>query len=326
MLIEQDSAFYIVGIARNGYEALEKLQRFEPDVITMDVEMPELSGLEALARLMRERPTPVVMLSSQTGSDTRSTVRALELGAVDFFLKEDLIKDSLDAGVLADFHARMKTAAEARFTTNAPLLTVNEASFAYSKKGKAPAYDLLVIGCSTGGPSALQTILPRFPADYPASIIVVQHMPPGFTKPLAERFDNMCQLRVKEAEDGDLLLPGKIYISPSGYQTTARVRSDGRVALQVSEEPLMLYRPSVDVTLQSLAAIYRERLLSVVLTGMGHDGLEGCRVVKEHGGIVLTEAEESCIVYGMPKAVYDAGLADQQAVLSRMFSCIMSFI
>jgi two-component system chemotaxis response regulator CheB len=328
LLIEKDPAFYIVGIARNGLEALEKLQRFEPDLITMDVEMPELDGIATLERVMQERPTPVVMLSNQTGEGTQSTIRALELGAVDFFLKDALMTDALETSVLADFHARLKIAATAKVTADVPTSEpdMDGPASCDSKGGDAPAYNLLVIGCSTGGPSALQTILPRIPADYPASIVVVQHMPPGFTEPLAKRFDLICQMRVKEAEHGDLLLPGTIYIAPFGFQTTARKLTDGKVALQVSGEPTMLYKPSVDVTLQSLAPIYRNKLLTVVLTGMGNDGLEGCRAVKEHGGLVLTEAEESCIVYGMPKVVYEAGLADTRVTLPRMFSSIMSFL
>jgi two-component system chemotaxis response regulator CheB len=326
-LIEQDPMFYVVGIARNGLDALEKLQRLAPDVITMDVEMPEMDGIEALEKVMQICPTPVVMLSNQTGEGTQSTIRALELGAIDFFLKEDLITDTPDAHVVADFHARMKIAASAHITSSIWDAGHDVEGVSRSsdyKAGDCPAYDLLVIGCSTGGPSALQTLLPRFPQDYPACIVVVQHMPPGFTGPLADRFNSICQLRVKEAENGDELLPGTIYIAPSGFQTTARRRTDGKVELLVSGEPEMLYKPSVDVTLKSMAPLYREKLLSVILTGMGNDGMEGCRLVKEHGGTVLAEAEESCVVYGMPKAVFNAGLADAQVLLPRMFSRIMA--
>ena len=390
LLVERDPAFFVAGIARNGQEALEKLKRLAPDVVTMDVEMPGMDGLQALERIMREHPVPVVMLSNQTGEGTQATIRALELGAVDFFLKETLISDAPDEGALRDFHARLKIAATAKVAgvmpaagpagtaeppASGPSGQVRSAGPAGSagcagpngragsavqagpagpngpagsavqagpagldapsgtgaaSPGRAgsgrPAYDLLVIGCSTGGPSALQAILPRFPADYPAAMIVVQHMPPGFTGALAERFNTICGLRVKEAEEGDPLAPGTIYFAPSGYQTTARRLADGRVVLHVDEEPDMLYRPSVDVTLNSAAPIYRNRMLAVVLTGMGQDGLEGCRRVKAHGGLVLTEAEESCVVYGMPKVVHEAGLSDAQAALPAMFSGIMSFL
>jgi two-component system chemotaxis response regulator CheB len=340
LLIERDPALYVAGIARNGVEALDKLERLSPDVITMDVAMPVMDGLQALEKIMRERPVPVVMLSSQTGAGTKSTIRALELGAVDFFLKESLVADAPDEEALRDFHTRLKIAATAKVAGGAPAAgpavvagptvhTAPEKASAASRgvrKSGAPAYDLLVIGCSTGGPSALQAILPRIPEDYPAAVLVVQHMPPGFTGALAERFNTICKLRVKEAEEGDPLRAGTIYFAPSGFQTTARKLADGRVVLHVDEEPDMLYRPSVNVTLRSVAPVYRNRMLAVVLTGMGQDGLEGCRRVKANGGLVLTEAEQSCVVYGMPKAVYEAGLADAQAELPAMFSSIMAFL
>jgi two-component system chemotaxis response regulator CheB len=371
LLVERDPAFFVAGIARNGLEALDKLRRLAPDVVTMDVEMPGMDGLQALEHIMREHPVPVVMLSSKTGAGTQATIRALELGAVDFFPKESLISDAPDEGTLRDFHTRLKIAATAKVAgvmpaagpagtaeppASGPSGQVRLAGPAGSAEpgsaaqagsagpagldapawtgpasrggagSGAPAYDLLVIGCSTGGPSALQAILPRFPADYPAAMIVVQHMPPGFTAALAERFNTICGLRVKEAEEGDPLVPGTIYFAPSGYQTTARRLADGRVVLHVDEKPDLLYRPSVDVTLRSAAPIYRNRMLAVVLTGMGQDGLEGCRQVKANGGLVLTESEESCVVYGMPKAVHEAGLSDAQAALPAMFSGIMSFL
>lgn len=188
--------------------------------------------------------------------------------------------------------------------------------------------DLLIIGCSTGGPSALQTILPRFPEDTHVPIIVLQHMPPGFTKPLAERFDNICRLRVKEAENGDILKAGNIYIAPAGYQTFIDKKKDGSVTLRIEDCPSIdtLYKPSIDVTLDSAAPVFKERLLSVILTGMGNDGLLGCGAVKKYNGKIIVEAEESCIVYGMPKAVYEAGLADIQVPLSDIFHEIMLHI
>jgi two-component system chemotaxis response regulator CheB len=328
LLFEKDPAFYIVGIARNGAEAIEKLQRFAPDVVTMDVEMPEMDGIEALERIMKERPTPVVMLSNQTGEGTTATIRALQLGAVDFFLKDKLISDGMNDKTLADFHARMRAAATARVGAAVAAEAEPEipARPAGSGSNEAPSYDLLVIGCSTGGPSALQTILPRFMPDFPASIIVVQHMPPGFTGPLAERFNNICQLRVKEAADGDSLAPGTIYVAPSGFQTTVKRLPDGGALLRVGEEPVMLYKPSVNVTLASASEAYRDKILATVLTGMGNDGLDGCRAVRERGGRVLVEAEESCIVYGMPKVVFEAGLANRQAALPRIYSNIVSFL
>jgi two-component system, chemotaxis family, protein-glutamate methylesterase/glutaminase len=336
LLLEKDPSFYIVGVARNGIEALEKVKRFKPDAVTMDVEMPEMDGIAALEEMMRSEPLPVVMLSSQTGEGAEATLKALALGAVDFFLKSDLISDTVDSQLVSDFHIRMKNAAEARLpgaSDRAELLTPSSDQGQGQgrregeiEEGKPALIDLLVIGCSTGGPSALQTILPRFLSHFPAGIIVVQHMPPGFTKPLADRFDQLCPLKVKEAEQGDVVEAGTIYIAPAGHQTVLRQGRPGQTVIDIVTENELLYRPSVNPTLTSASMIYKERLLTAILTGMGNDGLEGCRVVKQNGGHVLTEAEESCIVYGMPRAVYEAGLSDRQAHLSNMFRLIQSFV
>jgi two-component system, chemotaxis family, protein-glutamate methylesterase/glutaminase len=338
LLLEKDPSFYIVGVARNGIEALEKVKRFKPDAVTMDVEMPEMDGIAALEEIMRSEPLPVVMLSSQTGEGAEATLKALTLGAVDFFLKRDLISDTVNPQLISDFHARMKNAAEARLPGAcdraehpAPSSGQDQSQGQGHREGevdesKPALIDLLVIGCSTGGPSALQTILPRFPPHFPAGIIVVQHMPPGFTKPLADRFDQLCPLRVKEAEQGDVIEAGTIYIAPAGYQTVLRQERSGRAVIDIVTENELLYRPSVNPTLTSASMIYKERLLTAILTGMGNDGLEGCRIVKQNGGRVLTEAEESCIVYGMPRAVYEAGLSDRQAHLSHMFRLVQSFV
>lgn len=188
--------------------------------------------------------------------------------------------------------------------------------------------ELIIIGTSTGGPSALQWVLPKFASDFQVPILVLQHMSPGFTKAFADRFNALCKLHVKEAEDGDLLEAGTIYIAPSGYQTLIEKYHDGGRWIKIHEESpnSSLYSPCVDVTLYSAAPIYEDRLLVVILTGMGSDGLEGCKRVKEHQGLVVVEARESCVVYGMPKAVLEAGLADRQSPLSSVYSTIMSFI
>ncbi|MCI3923713.1 chemotaxis response regulator protein-glutamate methylesterase [Paenibacillus sp. TRM 82003] len=327
LLFDKDPEFYIVGIARNGIEAIEKLQRFRPDVVTLDVEMPEMDGIAALEQIMRDQPVPVVMLSNQTGEGTQATIRALQLGAVDFFLKDELFAERSDDALSEDFLARMKVAAEAKvYGKRAQYQPEENERGPVRERGGEPSYDLLVIGCSTGGPSALQSILPRFPQDFPASIVVVQHMPPGFTGPLAERFNTICQLRVKEAADGDPLEPGTIYVASAGYQTTVQDTADKKRVLRVREDSTSLYKPSVNVTLESVAPIYKERTLAAVLTGMGNDGLDGCRRIKENGGRVLVEAEETCIVYGMPKVIFEAGLADRQSPLPRIYHHMISFL
>ncbi|GCL73214.1 chemotaxis response regulator protein-glutamate methylesterase [Paenibacillus naphthalenovorans] len=325
LLIEKDPDFFIVGIARNGLEAIEKIKRFKPDVVTMDVEMPEMDGITALEQIMKYHPVAVVMLSTLTGEGAEATLTALQLGAVDFFPKSSLMKDPAEPKIIDDFLMRVKAAASAKLPLRNNVVSVKEAVEENKKRGSA-SVDLLIIGCSTGGPSAIQSILPRFTPDFPAGIVVLQHMPPGFTKPLADRFDNLCNLKVKEAEDGDVVMPGVIYVAPAGYQTLFQKTNDGKTTFKIVVDESKLYKPSIDVSLQSGSSIYRDRLLVVILTGMGTDGLIGCGEVKRQRGHVIVESEESCIVYGMPKAVYEAGYADRQVSLPNIYQEILSFI
>lgn len=341
LIIEKDPQLFVIGIARNGIEAIEKVKRLKPDIVTMDVDMPEMDGITALKEIMKTCPVPVVMLSNRTDRDPETTFKALESGAADFYLKSVLLEDDVKPEIIKEFLDRLKAIAE---KTRKPVKEEQEKKSACENisdilenilnkteswiEAKSRLADLLIIGCSTGGPSALQSILPRFPKDTHVPIVVLQHMPPGFTKPLAERFDTICNLRVKEAEDGDILEAGNIYIAPAGYQTLLYKKTDGSTALRIEDCASVetVYKPSIDVTLDSAAPIYKERLLSVILTGMGNDGLLGCETVKKHNGRIIVEAEESCIVYGMPRVVYEAGLADVQAPLSSIFHKIMNYI
>ncbi len=331
LIVEKDPQFFIIGIARNGLDAIEKVQRLKPDIVTMDVEMPEMDGIEALKEIMKCCPVPVVMLSNHTEEGAKTTIKALELGAVDFFLKSSLVGDGADQTAINEFLKSLKTIVQAaKVTTSEAEANINNKpevalSVAKDKENKA---DLLVIGCSTGGPSALQALLPRFQANTSVPIIVIQHMPPGFTGPLAERFDTICNLHVKEAQDGDILEAGNIYVAPAGYQTTLNKRTDGKVTLKIEDfSPIeTLYKPSVNVTLLSAAPIYKNKLITVVMTGMGNDGLIGSQEVKRYNGQVIVEAEETCIVYGMPKVIHEAGLDDIQVPLPRIYHEISKFI
>ncbi|MFB9325115.1 chemotaxis response regulator protein-glutamate methylesterase [Paenibacillus aurantiacus] len=328
LLFESNPGFYVVGIARNGEEAVEKAVRLKPDVITMDIEMPEMDGIAALSQIMKASPCPVVMLSTQTGSGTVASLKALELGAVDFFLKADLLQDPPSPELIRDFLARVKEAATAKLpdeslAVSAPVAIVDRSRAA---RAKTADIELVVIGTSTGGPSALQAILPRFPIDFPAAIIVVQHMPPGFTKPLADRFNTLCPLEVCEAADGDEIRAGRILVAPAGFQTLIVKKPGGRYIVRLEAESDRLYKPSVDVTLSAAAPIFGERMLTAILTGMGNDGLEGAGLVKAHKGHVVVESESSCIVYGMPKVVWEAGLADHQTPLGDMYNLIRTYV
>ncbi|MEH7504883.1 chemotaxis response regulator protein-glutamate methylesterase [Neobacillus drentensis] len=324
LMLEEDPRFFVVGIARNGVEAVDKVQRLKPDLVTMDVEMPEMNGLKALEQIMKTTPVPVVMISSRTRDGAQETLQALALGAVDFFLKENLIRNRNGCEQSKEFLYRLTGIVEAKLPQNVQVVQAHRKEVCQVNKQQT---ELIFIGCSTGGPKALQTILPGFPKEFPIPIVVAQHMPPGFTKHLADRFNSLCELEVKEAQHGEEVRAGTIYICPSGYQTRFE-KQDGIIIFKVEnhDDTHELYKPSIDITLSSAAPIFTDRLLSVILTGMGVDGTQGCGLVKKYRGKVFVEAEGSCIVYGMPKAVLEAGYADGQFVLSRIYQEIISFI
>jgi len=323
-IIEDSPELFVIGKARNGIDALDKIKKLKPDVVTLDIEMPEMDGLETLEQLMVECPVPVVMLSN--GVD--STLEAFERGAVDFVLKEHLLHQGHQE-IIQDFHSRVLSAAKAKIPKRRrPETTIHTVDVKEQTESKITNFDkeLLIIGSSTGGPSALQTILTQFPKTFNLPIMVIQHMPPGFTKPLAERFDKLCELTVKEAEHNEVMTAGTIYIAPAGLQTTIQKNDqhEYKIRLKITASIETLYKPSVDVTLLSIAAFCKEKLLTVILTGMGDDGLRGCKAVKASGGIVIGESEESCVVYGMPKVVFEAGLVDKQASIDEMYEVIMN--
>ncbi len=328
-LIDLSPDFTVIGKARNGFDAIEKTKSLKPDLLTLDIEMPELDGLQALAIIMEETPIPVVMLSN----GEHSTLEAFELGAVDFVMKGLLLNQPTET-IIVDFWQRLKAAKTAKINRQLHDKMLKEQQiekdvmFEQSKQRITTDKELIVIGCSTGGPSALQAILPKFAVDFPIPIIVVQHMPPGFTKPLAERFDSLCNLHVKEAENNEKIIPGTIYIAPAGLQTT--IMNDGeqglKIKLKIYTTIDTLYKPSIDVTLLSVSPILSSNLLTVILTGMGDDGLRGCKLVKDNNGIVLTEDESTCVVYGMPKVVYNAGLSDKTAPISNIYDELLHFL
>ncbi len=299
----------VVGQASNGIEALEQVERLHPDVITLDVEMPRMNGLETLRNLMSSRPTPVVMLSSLTGDGTETTIKALELGAVDFVLKPSPgVKMEETIQELAE---KIRAASKARVRKLSQKVTSRTQSRPFhgaeaSERPLGPDDHLLMIASSTGGPSTLVALLSSLPPALPLGGVIVQHMPSGFTKSLSERLDRMCSYRVKEAEPGDKLQHGLFLVAPGGYHLTF----DRAGNVRLNQGPTVNgVRPAADVTMRSLAAIYGARVLAVVLTGMGSDGLEGAKTIASLGGTILAQNEQSCVVYGMPRAVIEANLA-----------------
>lgn len=303
----------VVDTARNGQEALEKVRIHRPEVITLDVEMPIMDGLTALSRLMEENPLPVVMLSSLTQANAATTIEALARGAVDFVPKPSGTI-SLDLHkVREELWRKIRIAARARVARVVAGRIPPSAEHGFPQPpGRGPVVSpgvpstLVVIGSSTGGPGALHQLLPALPADFPAPLIVVQHMPPGFTASLAQRLNQCSAIEVREASEGDSLTPGQALIAPGDWHLV--VGRHGRVVLN-QDEPVHGLRPAVDVTLQSAAALPC-RVVAVILTGMGFDGVRGVREVKQRDGQVIAQDEQTCVVYGMPRAVVELGLAD----------------
>lgn len=300
-MLESDPEIEVVDTARDGLEAIEKVKALNPDLVTLDVEMPRMDGLTALKHIMEEHPLPVLMVSSLTTEGAEATLTALELGAVDFIPK-DLSYVSLDIVKIKDsLLEKVKTIARRGLRRIGPM---GPKVLTLPPKRK---FELVAIGVSTGGPMSLQKILPKFPPDLPAGVLIAQHMPPNFTRPLAERLDKLSPFEVREAEDGDEVVPGRVLLAPGGRHL--RVRRRGEV--EVDESPVQaLYKPSVDELMASVARHYGPWGVGVIMTGMGHDGREGVRLLKEKGGYVIAQDEASCVIYGMPKAVVEEGLAD----------------
>ena len=332
-ILEADPRLEVIGAACDGAEAVRKVSELKPDVITMDIEMPVMDGISAVRRIMAMHPTPIIMFSSLTTEGAKSTLDALEAGAVDFLPKrfEDIAKDHEEAKrklcdkivAIANRNARasmpkpQRTAAlgmprETLHDTHKPVPPVVRPANELS----ARQLKLVAIGTSTGGPVALQNILSALPANFPVPIILVQHMPGSFTPAFAKRLDQTCQIAVKEAEDGDVLKAGVAYLAPGGRQMVIESRGLGAVLRIKEGTPDQNYKPCVDVTFSSVNKIFPGKVLAIVLTGMGADGREGSRELKINGSEIWAQDQQSSVVYGMPCAVVEAGIVDHIYSLS----------
>ncbi len=328
-LLAGDPDITVVGTARDGQDGVEKALALRPDVITLDIEMPRLDGYGALREIMAQCPTPVMMVSSHTRAGAEATIRALALGAVDFLAKPSG-SISLDMAVTRDeLVTKVKAAAGAtvryrRVLAELPPLKREQKRVAATLPIGVPRAPrrLVVIGCSTGGPGALHQIIPRLPADLGASLLVVQHMPPGFTRSLAQRLDEISAIRVKEAEEGDLIEAGHVLLAPGGQHMV--LAGEDRVRLS-SDPPMHGVRPAVDVTLDTAVPLYGPRMMGVILTGMGFDGARGMAALKKSGGQCVAEHASTCVVYGMPRAVVEMGLADQVLPIQEIPAAIVRF-
>lgn len=312
-MLNSDPDIKVVGAAKDGNDALEKLKTLRPDVITLDYLMPGLSGLRTLKRIMRERPTPVIMLSAYTEEGTAATIECLEAGAVDFVLKPsgavsvdiEKVKDKLTA--------KIKRASKVNIQKIKSILARKRVK-QFLAPGVVVKEKVFVIGSSTGGPSVLELILSELPSNFPAAILIVQHMPAKFTNSLAERLNRMSEIVVKEAEGGDVIEPGKAYVAPGDFHMTVkRIMTEGatRAIISLNQGPQVHgLRPSVDVTMKSVADVYGENAVGIILTGMGRDGAEGMRAIKRRNGKTIAQDEATSLIYGMPREVIEKGDAD----------------
>ncbi|MCY1395024.1 Chemotaxis response regulator protein-glutamate methylesterase of group 1 operon [compost metagenome] len=314
-ILSADPQIQVIGTASNGREAIDQAQALKPDVITMDYEMPMMDGITAVRHIMQRCPTPVLMFSSLTHEGARVTLDALDAGAVDYLPKnfEEVSRNSEKVRQLLCEKIHTIARSNRRYSGLAsapapqPALASVRPAPAVSPTPKRKAYRLVTIGTSTGGPVALQRVLAQLPASFPVPLLLVQHMPAAFTKAFAERLDKLCRISVKEAEDGDLLRPGLALLAPGGKQMMV----DGRGAVRILPgDERLNYKPCVDVTFGSAARAFGDKVLALVLTGMGADGREGARLLKQSGSQVWAQDEASSVIYGMPMAVAKAGLTD----------------
>lgn len=364
-ILNQDSNIEVVDVATNGKEAVEKAASVKPDVITMDIEMPVLNGIDAVREIMANSPTAILMFSSLTHDGAKATFEALDAGALDFLPKKfnEIAKNSEDAGSLLRQRvlelARKSSSVKRRAfrpkttTLGSPTSTRPSSSTKPSKlsitstrtplvkplsntsevgrtttsklvKSSGKKYKLLAIGTSTGGPVALQKILVQLPKDFPLPIVMIQHMPAAFTEAFSNRLDSLCQISVKEAKDGDRLVPGVAYLAPGGKQMLIDgTENAAKLKIMEDNSPRVAYKPSVDISFGSAAKVFSGDVLGVILTGMGADGREGSRMLKGKGATIWAQDEASCVVYGMPQAVTAAGISSLSLPLDDVAPAIL---
>ncbi|EGM78186.1 chemotaxis response regulator [Rheinheimera sp. A13L] len=365
-ILSQDAELEVIATANNGKEAVEKALALRPDVITMDIEMPVMDGIQAVREILKVQRTPILMFSSLTHEGAKATLDALEAGAIDFLPKkfEDIARDKAEAADV--LRQRVKTVARRRVISRPSSLTGNTGSTLSSRTAPAPAasasattaraplaqslaaralaeraelqnraaeraesqrtanfessgknYKLVAIGTSTGGPVALQQIITALPANFPLPIVLIQHMPAAFTGAFAARLNGLAKIEVKEAADNDILRPGVAYLAPGGKQMLVDGNENqARLRVREDDSPRITFKPSVDITFGTAAKVFNDKVLAIVLTGMGSDGREGARLLKQSGSRIWAQDEASCVVYGMPQAVTAAGLTHLEVALS----------
>jgi two-component system chemotaxis response regulator CheB len=315
----------VVGAARDGREALDLVEQLNPDVITCDLIMPELDGVGFVREQMQRKPVPIIIMSVAKET-AEAALTALDAGAIDFVQKPTALASEKIFEVSNELIEKVKAAGNislSRLPTPEPQIAARvEPAVAGNH-----SVDLVVLGISTGGPQALKRLIPQLPADFPVPLVMVMHMPVGYTEMYAAKLNELSNLEVREAAEGDELKPGRVFLAQAGRHLTLKRQPDGKVVTHLNARPFStLHRPSVDVLFQSAAEVYRNRVLGVVMTGMGSDGKQGAAWIKSQGGLVFTEAESSCVVYGMPGVVVEAGLSDKSIALEDMAHAIREVV
>ncbi len=332
-ILEQDPRIEVVGTAWDGKEAIDKIVHLRPDVVTMDLNMPNMTGMEAIDIIMREMPLPVIVVSSLNKEVIEETLEALEHGAVDFIIKPTELASEKLFQIKPDLINKLITLASLKEKNSKKLFrplveSWPETQRVLSRSATSSARaDCVAIGVSTGGPTALYQIIPHLPQDFPAGILIIQHMPPGFTKPLADRMNKNSHITVKEAQMGDEIRPGVALVAPGGNHMFLEHHKNHKVTVRIDPEPShYIHIPSIDITFSDVARIYKERSIGVILTGMGKDGVEGLERIKKHGGHALAEDESTCVVFGMPEVAIRRGIIDKIAPVYEIAGLLMELI
>jgi two-component system chemotaxis response regulator CheB len=316
----------VVGAARDGREALDMVERLDPDVVTCDLIMPELDGVGFVREQMQRRPVPIIIMSVAKET-AEAALTALDAGAIDFVQKPTALATEKIFEVSSELIDKVKAAGNIALNriSIAPPPVVK--SVPGLKIRGSRAVDMVVLGISTGGPQALKRLIPQLPADFPVPLVMVMHMPVGYTEMYAAKLNELSQVEVREAHEGDEVKPGLVFLAQAGRHLFLKRNANGTIVTHLDAKPFnTLHRPSVDVLFQSAAEVYGNRVLGVVMTGMGSDGRQGAAWIKSQGGLIFTEAESSCVVYGMPSVVMEAGLSDKSIALEDMAQAIREVV
>jgi two-component system chemotaxis response regulator CheB len=307
-ILQTDSSIQVVGTAMDGNFGLKKIEEMKPQVITLDLDMPGMGGLDMLKEIMLRHRLPVIVVSSHSTQGAAVTLQALSMGAFDFVAKPSDVSASMP-DIARELIAKIKAAAQSRRVSITPFSESPKPSPKTTPDTKTQATRIVAIGVSTGGPQALQYVLPQLPKNFPGTILIVQHMPEGFTEMFSRRLEEICAITVKEVQSGDLLLAGRALICPGNRHLKVKRLPLGDVAVLNDEPRMNGHRPSVDVLFKSVAEEFGGKSIGVLMTGMGEDGAQGMGLIKAAGGMTIAQSEESCVVFGMPKAAIERGFA-----------------